>query len=355
MKNLCPFVFLAWILSSCAPGEAGNSRTPLHHITGEAQGTTYSIKYLGGDTLRIEKAAIDSILDAIDQSLSTWVDHSTISRFNRADTITIDDPHFIAIFEMGKELSALTGGAFHPMVAPLVRAWGFGPEGGQVKDNLDVDSLMRLVTWDIEVTPIAPSEPSGGGVDTPPGALLFAKAKGVEIDVNSYAQGYAVDVLVDYLLDRGVQDMMVEVGGELAARGLNAEGEAWRIGIDKPVDLEAVRELQAAVALIDAAMATSGTYRKFYEKDGKKYSHTIDPATGHPVAHNLLSVTVMAPNATHADAMATAFLVMGVEGTKAFLAAHPELHLEVFLIYDVEAEGLATYTSPGWKERVEEL
>lgn len=341
--------------ASCVPNTSEEVDTPAYHITGEAQGTTYSIKYLGSDSLRVEKAAIDSILRAIDQSLSTWVAHSTISRFNQADTIVIDDPHFIAIFERGKELSALTGGAFHPMVAPLVRAWGFGPEGGIVKDHLDVDSLMQLVTWDVEVAPIAPSQQTDSGGETPPGALLFAKAKGVEIDVNSYAQGYAVDVLVDYLLARGVKDMMVELGGELAARGLNAEGAPWRIGIDKPVSVEAPRELQATVALVDAALATSGTYRKFYEKEGKKYSHTIDPATGHPVDHNLLSATVMAPNATDADALATAFLVVGVERTQAFLAAHPELRLEVFLIYDDGGTGLATYTSPGWKERVEEL
>lgn len=343
MKRILSLPLMLLALVACDPQTERSTQSDIEVINGEAQGTTYSIKYLASDSVAISKSEIDSILDAIDLSLSTWVENSTISQFNRQDSIVITDPHFITIFERGRELSVLTSGAFNPMIAPLVKAWGFGPEGGRVKDDLNVDSLRQLVSFDIE---IEAAEPKG---------LRFRKRPGMQIDVNSYAQGYAVDVVVDHLQAKGISNMMVEIGGEVAARGVNDKGESWRIGIDKPLDATVTRELQAAVPLIDAAMATSGTYRKFYEKDGKKYSHTIDPKTGYPVDHNLLSVTVMAPNCTNADAMATAFLVLGVEGTRQFLEEHSGLQLEVYLIFDNGGEALATYTSPGWKKRMEEF
>lgn len=335
----------AFLIAGCQSPDASSETKAFSTIDGEAQGTTYFIKYLNPDSILISKASVDSILKVIDQSLSTWVEGSTISTFNKLDSIEVVDPHFITIYERGKELSTLTGGAFHPLVAPLVRAWGFGPEGGRLKDGMDIDSLRLLVSFD-KITETLLDHKDG---------FFFKKEAGVQIDVNAYAQGYSVDLIADYLVARGIRDMMVEVGGEVVARGLNESGKPWRIGVDKPVDLGLERELQAAVALTDGALATSGTYRKFYEKDGKKYSHTIDPSTGYPVDHNLLSATVLAPNCTNADAMATAFLVMGLEATKDFLRKHPELNLQVYLIYDAGAEGLATYTSEGWTESVEEF
>ncbi len=343
MKRILSLPLMLLALVACDSQTETSTQSDVEVIHGEAQGTTYNIRYLASDSVVVSKTEIDSILDAIDLSLSTWVKNSTISSFNSNDSIEITDPHFITIFERGRELSMLTGGAFNPMVAPLVRAWGFGPEGGRVKDNVNVDSLKQLATFNIEVEAFDQK------------GLRFRKKPGMQIDVNSYAQGYAVDVVADYLQSKGISNMMVEIGGEVVARGVNEKGQSWRIGIDKPLDAMAPRELQAAVALPDAAMATSGTYRKFYEKDGKKYSHTIDPKTGYPVDHNLLSVTVMAPNCTNADAMATAFLVMGVEETKLFLEEHPELQLEVYLIFDAGDESLSTYASSGWKVKIEEF
>ncbi|MCA1750567.1 MAG: FAD:protein FMN transferase [Flavobacteriales bacterium] len=350
-RSLLAFTVL--VLFSCTE-DSTSEIEEVYTIMGEAQGTTYTIKYLNPDSLTIEKAAVDSLLDAIDQSLSTWVEGSVISLFNSSDTMEISDPHFITIFERGRELHALTDGAFNPMVSPLVRAWGFGPEGGQLKDGVNIDSLSALSNFDLEVEPAGMRE-DGSGLDTEVPTLIFRKKPGMEIDVNGYAQGYAVDVIVDFLERIGVTDMMVEVGGEVAARGVSGTGDPWRIGIDKPVSLDEMRKLQAAIPLIDAALATSGTYRKFYEKDGKKYSHTIDPKTGYPVEHNLLSVTVMASNATNADALATAFLVKGVEGTNAFLAAHPDMNLEVYLISDEGDGRLSTFMSKGWEEIIEEF
>lgn len=341
------------ILFSCTDRDSVDT-DEVYTIMGEAQGTTYAIKFLNPDSVSVEKAVIDSLFDAIDLSLSTWVEGSVISQFNRADTIEINDPHFITAYERGRELYQLTDGSFNPMVAPLVRAWGFGPEGGRLKDGVNIDSLVALSAFDPEVEPASELDDSSS-IKTEAPAFIFRKKPGVQIDVNAYAQGYAVDVVVDHLAALGVTDMMVEVGGEVAARGVSGTGRPWRIGVDKPVAPDEMRELQAAIPLTNAALATSGTYRKFYEKDGKRYSHTIDPATGYPVDHNVLSVTVMASNATNADALATAFLVKGMKGTKSFLKAHPEMQIEVYLIYDDGNGQLSTYTSEGWKEIVEEF
>jgi len=341
------FLICLLVLASC--DESNHAGDVLSggesQISGEAQGTTYSVKFLNPDSVSIAKAQIDSILDAIDQSLSSWVDSSTLSLFNRADSIRIDDPHFLYVFFRGSELSKKTDGAFHPMVMPLVRAWGFGPEGGQVKEGINLDSIRSLVTYDFSILPADSTEES----------WYFVKKPGIQMDVNSYAQGYSVDVVADFLESKNIQNYMVEIGGELRTKGLNQKEKLWRVGIDRPVEDAETRELTAVVPLENAALATSGTYRKFYEKDGRKYSHTIDPATASPVAHNLLSVTVLTQKCLEADAYATAFMVMGVDKTMDFLKKHPEENLEVHLIFDGGVEGIQTYTSPGLKDRLEIL
>jgi len=310
-------------------------------IRGDAQGTTYSIKYTGEE--QVEKAQIDSILDQIDLSMSAWVDKSVLSEFNREDSIAITDDHFLTVFFRGKEIHDLTDGAFHPMIMPLVKAWGFGPEGGELPEGVHLDSLKRLVNYNFEIKP-----------DDNADRIIFIKKAGHQLDVNGIAQGYSVDVVSTFLEREGVTNYMVEIGGELMARGKNEKDEYWRIGVDKPSSTAENRQLEAIVTLEDAALATSGSYRKFYEKDGRKYSHTIDPFTGEPVNHNLLSATVMASNSTNADAFATAFMVYGLDGTKEFLADHPEMNLEVFLIYDENGE-VKTYASEGFNGVIENL
>ncbi len=344
MKKTIVYLVLISIIVSCSepPKEKGH---PAFLIQGEAQGTTYSIKYLSANGEVLNKASIDSLLKVLDLSLSVWVEASIISAFNKSDSIATADEHFLTVFFRGREISELTGGAFHPMVMPLVRAWGFGPEGGQIKDGINIDSVRTLVTYDYSV------EPS----DNLPGTYLFVKPKGVQLDVNAYAQGYAVDMLAAFAESKGLSDYMVEIGGELTARGRNQDAEPWRIGIDKPVAEDAEREMKAIVALNDMAMATSGNYRKFYIKDGNRYPHTIDPATGYPVSHKLMSATVLASNCTNADAFATAFLVMGDERTKEFLAGHPELKLEVYLISDGGGGNWITWASEGMKQVLKEV
>lgn len=336
------FVTTVFIFSSC-----DHSPTQINHdvdiqvIGGEAQGTTYSIKYTGKSS--IEKSEIDSILDQVDLSLSAWVKESVLSQFNRQDSISVSDHHFLSVFYRGKEIHDLTDGAFQPMIMPLVKAWGFGPEGGELKEGENLDSLKQYVNYNFEINADEDSE-----------RILFANKGGYQLDVNGYAQGYSVDVVGEFLTSQGVENFMVEIGGEVLASGRNERGESWRIGVDKPESASGQRELEAIVSLEDAAVATSGSYRKFYMRDGKKYSHTIDPKTGEPVSHHLLSVTVLASNCMNADAFATAFMVMGVAKTKEFLDNHPEMNLDVFLIFD-DGGKTATWTSNGLKEKIENL
>lgn len=319
-------------------------------FSGEAQGTTYSISYEDSTATLFSKQAADSILDAIDMSLSEWVDSSVISKFNDRDSIEISDPHFLNVFFRGREISKLTDGAFEPMIMPLVHAWGFGPHGAIPKGEVNIDSLMTLVHTDIEITPL---DSSAGDFNS--AHFIFKKMKGQKLDVNGIAQGYSVDVIGDYLESKDIHNFMIEVGGEVLAHGQNAHGEPWKIGIDKPVDPDQDRQLQAIAHVKDMAICTSGSYRKFYEMNGKRFSHTINPQTGKPVEHNLISTTVLAPNCTNGDTFATAFMVMGVEKTKEFVKDHPELHLDVYLIYDGADGGWESYMSPGMEKITEVL
>ncbi len=310
-------------------------------IGGKAQGTTYSIKYHGIDVVNYQQE-IDSILKRIDQSLSTYVDSSTISKINNNDSIGIPDKYFVDVFFSSLEINRISNGAFDPTVKPLVDAWGFGTEKMDSLNPVPVDSLLKLVG--IENFQIHKSG------DT------YSISKSVpmaQLDFNGIAQGYSVDVISDFLLSKNLKNHLVEIGGEIITKGRNSEGEIWKVGIDRPVAKRNKDKLQAIVKLENKAMATSGSYRKFYVKDGKKYSHTIDPITGYTVDHNLLSATVIANHCMIADAFATAFMVLGVDRTIDFLE-EPQLGIEVYLIYSDESGVLKTYISEGLKENIEE-
>ncbi len=348
------------VLMACGGEQTPADEQPATAITlqGEAQGTTYSITFLTaeGKEKAVTKTDIDSILTVFDQSLSTYQLESHISMFNTLNQpiLYAGVPFFEAVYNLSLEVAAQTEGAFDVRIKPLVNYWGFGEEKwtNDVVDSAAVDSILQLVTqgeitfvyyYDTLVTNTAPTTPTG---------VVKDDAR-VKLDFNAVAQGYSVDVLANYLESNGCSNYMVELGGEVRAKGVNAEGLAWRIGVDKPVEDAVERELQAIVSLQDKALATSGSYRKFYEKNGIKYSHTINPKTGYPVNHSLLSATVMANDCGTADAYATAFMVMGVEATQAFLTTHPEL--EVYLIYANAAGEWETFASPGMVEVLEEL
>lgn len=328
-------IILGVLLISCI--QEDETKVSFQKIRGEAQGTTYSLVFDSTATEPIDKDMIDSIFARIDSSLSVWKKESVISAFNASDTIIVDDAHFITVYYRSVELNELTEGAFNSQIAPLVKAWGFGKDGIKPKARFNPDSLMYLVENKIIAS-----------VDSLNHAISFTKLSGQSIDVNGIAQGYSVDVLSEFLEARGAENFMVEVGGEVVAKGINESGEKWRIGIDRPIEDLSQRKLEAIAEISGRALATSGSYRKFYEMDGKKYSHTIDPKTGYPVEHNLLSVSVLASNCTNADAFATAFMVMGKNKTLQFVTEHPELNLDVYLIFSKEDGSMGTYHTEGF-------
>lgn len=305
-------------------------------IVGETMGTTYSIKYLQNEG-RNYKASIDSLLELFNQSLSTYIPTSEISQFNQGTVFKFELPFFYPVLKRSYEIYKDTDGAFDPTVGPLVNAWGFGPVDEDMPAREEIDSLLQLVKFDSLYFD----------------SISVCKLKrNIQLDFSAIAKGYGVDVVVDFLKSKGIVNMMVEIGGEMVCLGRNHEGRLWRIGIDRPSGGEGARPLQAVVALENKALATSGNYRNYYEKDGKKFSHTIDPKTGYPVEHTLLSASVFAPDCMTADAYATAFMVMGMEGAKNMLEHDKDL--EAYLIYSDERGEVKTFISEGMREFIEE-
>ena len=319
-------------------------------LYGEAQGTTYSIKYWG-DSLANYQYGIDSLLRELDSSLSTYMPVSVISTVNEQDS-TVIDALFSTVFTRSVEINQLTEGAFDPSVMPLVQAWGFGPNKVPEIDTSKVDSLRGLVGLSQFVISLSTwLNPQNVKVDT---SYLIKTKNEIQLDFNGIAQGYSVDILAAYLDAKQVHNYLIEVGGEIRAKGRNTKGDWWLIGIDKPVDLVKERPMQATLTLKNASIATSGSYRKFYELNGTKYSHTIDPFTGYPVKHTLLSVTVQAENCMSADAYATAFMVMGLKKSNLFLDQHQELGLEAYFIYSNEEGKRLTQVTAGLSELLDE-
>jgi len=322
------FIFLSFIACNTNP----KKKAP-NEVKGYAQGTTYQILYLDD---RNFQRSVDSILIAIDNSLSTYNKRSIITNFNQADSLLEVDAYFIEVFNMAKEVYTTTGGAFNPTVTHLVNAWGFGFENTEKTDSNSIDSLLKLVDFD--------------GISIQNNKVIKNR-KELMLDFNAIAQGYTVDVLADFFDEKNVKNYLIEVGGEIIAKGKNAEKKPWRVGIDKPIENQEERVLEAVINLENAALATSGNYRKFYEKDGIKYSHTINPVTGYPVRHTLLSATVVTDNCALADAYATAFMVVGLEKSKEILIANPTL--EALLIYANEDGTLSSYSTPKLTEAIE--
>ncbi len=320
-----------------------------YEINGEAQGTTYNIVYFT-DSLVVQKREIDSILYQMDLAASIWVDHSVISQVNQNQQtrfpIENDDFHFFEDnFNLSKQVYHATQGAYNPTVGRLVNAWGFGFKNKEKMDSTKVDSLLVSVGFDDNQMWVEKGD-----------SLIFNKVNPQSnLDFNGIAQGYSVDVLANYFLSVGIENYMIEVGGELIAHGKKADGSLWKIGIDQPVEGNYERVLSATIKLENVAVATSGNYRKFYEEDGMRYSHTINPFTGFPVQHSLLSATVVMNNCGLADAFATSFMVLGVEKSKEVIFQNPELGINVYLIYSDENGALHTYTSSGLKKHLEEL
>ena len=290
-------ILITLLLFSCNAKKA-NSK----YISNEGfiYGTIYHITYESPDGNDL-KAGIEKELNMLDISVSTFNKESVLSKVNRNEDVILDN-YFVKVFNKAIEVSEISGGAFDVTVAPLVNAWGFG---FKAKENVTaslIDSILDFVGYQkvkIENNIIVKDDPR------------------TMLDFSAIAKGYAVDVAGDYLKRMGCKNYMVEIGGEVVARGVNKEGKTWRIGINKPKDNEPITpsELEAIISLPDKAIATSGNYRNFYIENGKKYAHTINPHTGYPVDHNLLSASVIADDCMTADAYATACMVLGVEKT----------------------------------------
>ena len=301
---------------------------------GFIQGTTYHITYesKAGKNLQPE---FDSLLAAIDGSLSIYLPTSVISRINQNDPAVEADEKFIAVFNKSAEVWKETGGAFDITVAPLVNAWGFGFTASSVTDSITIDSLLQYVGMDkVSLS----------------GKKVNKAHPNITLDMNAIAQGYSVDLVSEYLESLGIKNYMVEIGGEVRTRGRNDKGNLWRIGIDKPLEGNMIpgSDLQVILQLNKRSLATSGNYRKYYEKNGIKYSHTINPATGYPAMSNLLSATIIADDCMTADAYATACMVFGLDRSIDFLGRHT--FLEAYLIYSDEKGEFKVYHTPGFEK-----
>jgi FAD:protein FMN transferase len=307
-------------------------------IDGLAQGTYYSITYFDKYGINYQPA-IDSFFKAFDLSASVYLNESLISRLNNNDTSALADEAYTTIFNKSMEVSVKTDGAFDITVMPLVNAWGFGFTDPMKLDSARVDSILPLVDY--------------RNVKLANGKLI-KKDPAIKIDFNAIAQGYSADLIGKMLESKGIEDYLIDVGGEVLARGSKPGNKEWKVGIEKPAaNAEDARELNAVLSLNNKALATSGNYRRFFIKDGVKYSHTIDPKTGFPVNHTVLSVSVLASDCISADAYATAFMVMGLEKTKIFLKKNPDL--EAYFIYSDPDGKLSTWASDGIIEMIESV
>lgn len=331
------FVLVLSVLFTACTGEQSDLVT----LQGEAQGSTFTIKYR--DSLQRDLSRpVDSIFKAIDQSLSLWVAGSTVNAFDQAGTeFTSYDAHFRIVVARSEQLWNQTDSAFDPTVLPLVKAWGLGKEGRGALDPLAADSLLQLVGMDL----IAMDEDWRERGRFPPKITYRKSLPGVQFDPNGIAQGYTVDVLSQLLEAHGIVNYMIEVGGEVRARGQNDRGGTWSIQIDKPVEGQDHVE-QVVVPLADRSLATSGNYRKFIEIDGRRYGHTIDPRTGRPAMNTLLSASIIADDCATADALATAMLVLGFEEAQLWLRHNSGV--EAYLIMDDGQGDYAVWSTPGW-------
>lgn len=314
--------------------QCGGSNTEYTYLKGQVFGTYYSITYLHPKKKDLQNE-IEKKLDEFDNSLSTFNPNSIISRINQNDTVVTTDSFFEKMYAMAVRVSDESSGAFDITVAPLVNAWGFGFGNHDHSVAPDLDSIMPYVGYrKIRLE----------------GHRLIKDNEHIMIDASAIAKGQGADVVAALLEEYGSENYMVEIGGEIVCKGMNPKGEKWHIGIDKPLDEpgEEGSEFQTILAITDVGLATSGNYRQFYIKDGKKYAHTIEPRTGYPVQHNLLSATVIAPTCMQADAYATAFLVLGVDSSLQICNKHTEM--ECYLIYTDEQGVMQTAFSKGFEK-----
>ena len=335
LKRFCSFLVVAILFISC------DKKADFYTIQGEAQGSTYSIKYIASEE-KVTKNQIDSLLTAFDLSLSTYRPDSKISKINSGDSTVIVDDFFTETFQLSNQIYKETNGLFDPTIGVLVNAYGFGPNKKQ--ENLSqkqIDSLLQFVGFD--------------KISLNSNKTISKKHNQTFIDFNAIAQGYSVDVVVNYLKSKGIENAIVEIGGELFALGKNTiENKNWVVGIDDPLQKPEERTLIAKVNLENLGMATSGNYRKVMidEKTGKKFVHIINPKTGLAQKNNVLSVTVLSKSSAISDGYATAFMLMSLEESKLFLQNHKNLY--VMLLYVDATNKMQQFTTENFKALIKE-
>jgi len=324
MKSFSIFLLTLLIFTSC------QDKSRWVKNQGQVFGTFYHLTYESPDGKDLQKKVITA-LDSVNQSLSTYDSTSVISSFNRSEEGVTPDEHFINVFSAAQNITDKTNGAFDMTVAPLVNAWGFGFTNRQKMTPETIDSLLFFIGMNhINISD----------------DFISKNKKEVMLDASAIAKGYGVDVASRVLERNGCKNYLVEIGGEVTTKGHNTRNTKWRVGIDRPIDDPAAsnREIQFIIELSGRALATSGNYRQFYidEETGQKYAHTINPKTGRPVNHTLLSASVISDDCMTADAYATACMVMGLDKSMELLKKHPEL--EGCFIYDTKDGMNVTWT-----------
>ena len=332
MKGFYLIVFCL-VFSSCKQNQSTTEDALKENtiLQGDVFGTFYQVTY--SSNINYQKA-LDSLFVVINQSMSTYQADSDISKINRNESVKVDD-HFKTVFQTSKNIYKETKGAFDPTIGAVVNAWDFGPEGKVLNlDSLKIKRLMQSVG--LKELRIIDDK--------------LIKPKATFLDFNAIAKGYGVDVIGKFLKSKNVKNYLVNIGGELLARGTNLDsGNPWKVGVEDP-NFNGTQSINQVIALKDEAMATSGTYRKFkIDENGNRYAHIIDTKTGYPSKTNLLSISVIASDCMLADAYATAFKAMGLEKIKTFLEGHPEL--KVFLIFENDKQEIETLTLNGFTEK----
>ena len=325
---------LTMVMVACQP----SVNEKVYLIEGEAQGSTYHIKYIAERDENL-KPAIDSILEVIDLSMSTYRPDSAISKINQGDTTVVVDEHFRKVFEASQQIWQESEGLFDPTVGVLVNAWGFGKQKISEADlptDKKIDSLRKYVGFD----KVALTEKN----------LIKKRYTEILFDFNAIAQGYTSDVVANYLSVRGIKNYIVEIAGEMYLKGKNTvEDKSWTIGVENPLKPLDDRDLVATIQFTNQGLATSGNYRKVWtDSNGRKYVHSINPLTGRATQSDVLSATVVAPSTMLADGYATMFMVMGLAKSKAFLEKHPDL--AVLLVYSDDKHQEATYKTKSFEK-----
>ena len=303
-------------------------------LQGEAQGSYYAITYFDEQGRNFHNE-IDSIFHAVDMSVNLWVDTSIISKVNRNEEVVLD-AIFTDNFRIAQEAAQLSNGYFDPTISPIVAAWGFSYRNGDSITPQLIDSLKQLVDYRnirIENGKVVKAYPA------------------ITLDFNAIAQGYTSDLIASFLDSKGIMNYLVNTGGEIMARGCKTNGDPWIVGIEKPAEnWDSEQMVQTRIALHDKGLVTSGSTRKYVERNGKRYSHCIDPKTGYPVEHNVLSATVLAENSVWADALASICMVMGMEKSLPLIESMDGV--EVYYIYVNEENKLETFATEGFKKLV---